>query len=106
MRTMRWEAGSAVGTAQGALKRISQLFVRVFETVGFSVGYDEDTAEPQEFRTADMDMDTAVPLFSGDKQVPFPPSDDERDGYVYIEQDEPLPCTIVALMPKLEVHDL
>ncbi len=105
LRTMRFESGSATGTAQGKHKRIYNIFVRLYKTVGLSIGYDEDSAELVEFRTADMDLDRAVPLFSGDKNIPFPPSDDERDGYVYIEQDNPLPCTIISLMPKMEVHD-
>lgn len=106
LQTMRFEAGSATGTAQGKHKRIYEVFLRLYRTVGFNIGASEEEAVPFEFRTADMDMDEPVPLYTGDKQVPFPPAEsDERDGYIYIEQDQPLPCTIIAIMPKAEVHD-
>lgn len=105
-RTMRLEGGSATGTAQGKHKRIYEAFVRLYKTVGLSIGYSESSnLETVVQRTADMDMDEAIPLFTGDKQVTFPASNDERDGYIYFEQDNILPCTLVALMPKVEVHD-
>ncbi len=106
LQTMRFEGGSVTGTSQAKHKRIYELGLRIYRTVGFNIGASEEEAEPVEFRTADMDMDEPVPLYTGDKLIPFPPAKDgERDGYVYIEQDQPLPCTIIAIMPKAEVHD-
>lgn len=106
LKTMRLEAGSATGTAIGKPKRIYALTILLYRSVGFNIGSDEEEVEPVEFRTADMDLDEAVALFTGLKDIAFPPSNDEKDAYIYIEQDQPLPLTILGLAPRAEVHDI
>jgi hypothetical protein len=45
-------------------------------------------------------MDVAPGLFTGDKEVEFPRNWD-KDGYITLVQDQPLPLTILAIMPEL-----
>jgi hypothetical protein len=99
LRSMPLEGGTSEGGALGKLGRVSRVVVRFLRTGGAKVGRDEALLEPVILRTASDDMDTAVPLFSGDKAVPFPGSW-ERDADVLIVQDSPLPCTVVALSPR------
>jgi hypothetical protein len=51
-----------------------------------------------------MAMDTAVELFTGDKQIEFN-ADYETDGFIYIQQQQPLPMTITAMYPQLNTYD-
>ena len=104
LQTMRIESGSADGSAQGKIKRIQELTIRLFETVGAEVGSSSDNTDIIPFRDSSMAMDTAVSLFSGDKQIEFN-SDYETDGFVFVKQTQPLPLTITALYPQLNTYD-
>lgn len=104
LQTLRPEAGSAIGTAQGKIKRIHKLFIDFFQTVGCKVGQSFDRLEPVQFRTNDDLIGNAVPLYSGIKQCDYE-NDYDRDGYICIENDQPLPCTIRAILPQLHTED-
>ena len=49
-------------------------------------------------------MDTAIGLFSGDKEVEFRGGYDS-DAFVLVKQDQPLPLTILAIYPRLITYD-
>lgn len=104
LQTMRIESGSADGSAQGKTKRIQELTIRLFETVGAEVGSKADNTDIIPFRDSSMAMDQAVSLFSGDKQIEFN-SDYETDGFVFVKQTQPLPLTVTALYPQLNTYD-
>lgn len=101
---LRLEAGSADGTAQGKIKHISAATARVFESVGLTVGA---TATGQldriEFREESHPIGAAVPLYTGDKRIPIPKGYD-RDGKLFLRQDQPLPFTLLAVMPKVKTN--
>lgn len=107
--TMRIEAGSQNGTAQGKTKRIHRVIVRLMESLGMKIGgYNRDrgegTLDEVAFRTSADPMNHAPPIFSGDKDVPFPEGYN-TDGQMRVVCDTPLPMTVLALMPQLETHD-
>ena len=104
MQTLRIESGSSDGTSQGKPKRIHGITVRLFETVGVEVGNDSSETDRIFFRDSSMDMDTAVPLFSGDKDVEFPGGFDDDDR-IYLQQTQPLPLTVLALYPRMNTFD-
>lgn len=104
LQTMRIESGSADGSAQGKVKRIHEVTARFFETVGAEIGSSSSQTDLIPFRDSSMAMDTAVSLFTGDKQIEFA-SDYETDGFVYIQQQQPLPLTVTALFPQLNTYD-
>lgn len=101
---MRPEAGAADGTAQGKKKRVHKAVFRVNRTVGLKVGRDFDNLYRVTFRSASDNTSEAVPTFTGDKEVRWEGGYDS-DGYVCWEQDQPLPVTIVAVMPQLHTQD-
>lgn len=105
MQTLRIEAGSSDGTSQGKPKRIHDVTLRFHETVGAEVGTDAANADRIFFRDSSMDMDTAVPLFTGDKEIEFPGGFEEGDR-IYVQQAQPLPMTILALYPRMNTHDV
>ena len=51
-----------------------------------------------------MSMDTAVPLFTGDKDVEFK-GGYENEGHIYIAQNQPLPMSIIGVYPRLQTFD-
>ena len=58
--------------------------------------------EQIQYRTPLDKMDTAVPLFTGEKQINFPAQWDHF-AQVCIEQDKPLPIIILAVIPEIRV---
>jgi hypothetical protein len=104
LQTMRPEAGAGDGTAQGKTKRINKMVIRFLATVGAKAGPDTDHLDEIQFRSGSALMDAPVPLFTGDKIMEWPGGYD-FDGYMIVEQDQPLPMTVVALMPQLQTQD-
>ena len=104
LRTVRLEAGSASGTAQGKIKKIHSVIVRFFRTVGASVGTSTENVDTIPFRDSSDPTDTAVPLFTGDKTIEAQPSWD-TEGAIVVQQTQALPMTIVGIYPRVVVQD-
>ena len=102
LETLDIEAGSPDGTAQGKLKRFSKIIYRLFKTVGITHG-SGNKLTIETFREPADKMGKAVSLFTGDKKVDFPLSDNEN-GCIIIKQEQPLPLTLIAIMPQLKVN--
>jgi len=105
MQTLRLESGSQDGTSQGKPKRIHDITVRFHETVGAEVGSDSESADRIFFRDSSMNMDEAVPLFTGDKEIEFEGGFVDGDR-IYVRQSQPLPMTVLALYPRMNTFDL
>jgi hypothetical protein len=104
LQTMRIEAGAQDGTAQGKTKRINKVVVRFLATLGAKAGPDTGTLDQIEFRGGSDPMNQPPPLFTGDKLVEWPGGYD-FDGYVTVVQDQPLPMTVIAIMPQVNTQD-
>lgn len=101
--TLPVEAGAAGGTAQNKPKRIHQIGIRLLETRGGRVGRDGEGWEALTQRMVDDPIGQAPPLFTGDRTVPFPAGWD-RQGQITIEHADPLPCTVLAVLPELQTN--
>ncbi len=104
LQTMRIEAGSDDGAAQGKIKRIHDVTIRFDKTLGCEVGGDLDNMEIIPFRDSSMLMGRAVGLFTGDKDAEFR-GDYNKEGYVYIRQRLPLPLNVIAIYARLNTFD-
>ena len=104
LQTMRLNAGSQNGTSQGKTKRIYDITVRMFETVGVEVGPNLNDMERIPFRSSADLMDEGIPPFTGDKEVEFR-GNYETDGFIFVRQTQPLPFTILSLYPRLTTND-
>ncbi|WP_427937050.1 hypothetical protein [Achromobacter marplatensis] len=103
--TMSLEAGSASGTAQGKLKRITNLIVRMYRSLGGNVGPARDKTNTLNFRRPSQPMGSAPPLLTGDSD-PIPwPGGYERGAQIWYTNEQPLPVTLVALMPVVGTSD-
>lgn len=105
LKPLPLEAGATAGTAQGAVKIIRQMALRLLRTFGCKAGPDEaNLQDVASNRDPAAPMDQAMPLFTGDADVPFP-SDYETQGNFVIVQDRPLPCTVAGVIVKVEADD-
>ena len=105
LATMRLNAGAADGTAQGKTQRVTNVVARVHRTLGGKLGPDESNLDELQFRRPSDAMDKPIPLFTGDlPPIPW------KGGYsttsrIWYVNDQPLPSTIVALMPIVVTND-
>lgn len=104
LQTTRIEAGAGDGTAQGKMKRVNKCVIRFYNTLGANAGPDENTLDEIEFRDPSMPMDQPPAIFTGDKLIEWPDGYN-FDGYVMVKQTQPLPMTVVAIMPQLHTFD-
>jgi hypothetical protein len=104
LQTMRLDAGSQNGTSQGKTKRIYEITIRLFESIGVEVGESLNNMERIPFRTSSDPMDEGIPVFTGDKAVEFRGNYD-TDGFIFVRQTQPLPLTILSLYPELQTND-
>lgn len=104
LETLRIDAGSAMGSSQGKNKRIGEVTVRLFRTVGLKIGTSATELDTIPFRSSSDSMDKPLTLFTGDKTAEFNGGYDD-DATITIIQDLPLPMTILAIFPTLSVFD-
>ena len=104
LQTMRLDAGSQNGTSQGKTKRIYEITIRLYESIGVEVGESLSNMERIPFRTSSDPMDEGIPVFTGDKAVEFRGNYD-TDGFIFVRQTQPLPLTVLSLYPELQTND-
>ena len=104
VETLRVDQGSASGSSQGKTKRISEVTVRLYRSVGLEVGTSSSELDRIPFRSSAAAMDAAVPLFSGDKTIEFRGGFDD-DATIVAQQSQPLPTTLLAIYPTVSVFD-
>ena len=93
-----------MGSSQGKIKRINELTVRLYRSVGLKVGRDTDNLDIVPFRSSADEMNEAIDLFTGDKEIELNGNYD-TDGQLTIRQDQPLPMTILAVYATLSTFD-
>jgi hypothetical protein len=98
VKTLRVEAGSQVGTAQGSKKRYNEVIVRLYKTVGATINGDQIP-----FRSSADEMGEPIPAFTGDKRVTN--LGWNREGQITIKQTQPLPMTILSVTGTLVTSD-
>lgn len=105
MRTMPFEGGSENGTSTGKRKRVNELSLRVWRTLGCSVGFDHEHMQKVKYRDPETPLGTPQPLFTG-----IIPNIKYNQGWTWdasvtVEQSEPLPMNILAIAPIMNEVD-
>jgi hypothetical protein len=89
------------GTVQGKRKRVASVTARVEASRGMWAGPAE--TDLVELKPEGLTVyGGPIPLKTGDCHINIPPQWDEH-GSVFIEQRDPLPLTVLALIPEIEV---
>lgn len=98
------EAGGSQGTAQGKVKRIDKVNVRLLNTLGGLFGASLTNTDPLQYRLAGTDMDAPPPLYTGDIEATFR-GDSSRAATVAFTGSDGFPFTLIALFPELTTND-
>ncbi|MCJ2165539.1 MULTISPECIES: hypothetical protein [unclassified Pseudodesulfovibrio] len=104
LQPMRLDAGSQRGTSQTKKKRIIKVAARFYQTLGGRIGPDAANLEPVYSRSPATPMGQSPGAFDGDKIVNFPKGWG-RDGLLTIVQDQPLPMSVLLIVPHLAVNE-
>jgi hypothetical protein len=104
LQTMRIEAGAQDGTAQGKVKRINEVTVRLVQSLGGEAGPDFTTMAPLQYRTSATPLDQPPAIGDGDARVLWHGGYD-GDARLAIRQAQPFPMTLVALMPQIVTYE-
>lgn len=89
----------------GRTKRVTAITCRFFETLQCRFAATaSDTLQAFSFVDEDLDeLEAVATLFSGDRKEDFD-GDYETEGNIYLQVDEPLPCTVLSILPEFEVY--
>ena len=91
----------AAPTVQGKRKKISAVTLRLENTRGLKVGYSQDNVtEIKERHLENYGQPTA--LTTGDERVVIP-QDWNSQGDLWIRQDNPLPASVLAIIPEVNL---
>lgn len=104
LQTLCMEPEGMVMQVQDYRKKIAAVAVRVADTRGLKVGPDFTRLTEIKERTASVSMGAAVPLFTGDERVIIS-ADYLVDDDVCLQQDNPLPCTVLGVIPEVSIGD-
>ena len=105
LTTLNLEAQLQDGTAQGRTKRIIKVVLRMVESLGGAAGPNLGNLQILEFREGSDKQDVAPPLFSGDKGIDWS-GGYETDGVLTVVQNFPLPFTLAAIIPQVNVGSM
>lgn len=100
IETQQIEFASKGMTANSRPQRMSQVWVRVLQSLGGKCGPDAATLKDLDYRIESHPMDTSPPLQDGYIEVDFPGGWD-RELTIRIEQSEPLPFYCSALVAEI-----
>ena len=103
LETLNLELPAQGGTIQGQMKKIAQVTIRVKDARGVAVGLSQGALQEVKQRSAET-LGTAMAAFNGDFAVQVP-SEWNRDGRLFVRQSYPLPCTILDLIPEVNLGD-
>ena len=96
---MRLDSSTREGVTHGSIKNIPEIVVSFFESGNIRYGNDKESRSIN-FRTIE-DYDSPPALFTGDKTLDFISGFSTEDNIV-ISTDDPLPCTVRAIIARME----
>jgi len=99
LEPMKLYAGSQLGSSRGKKQKVDKLTVAFYETVGGKAGPDQNNLKVIPFGTGGQPS-----LFTGDVDFEFG-GDWKNEAAISIVQDQPLPMTILAMVPRLTVNE-
>lgn len=102
--TQRIEAGATDGTAQGKIKRINQIVLRLYASLGGKLGSGEQYLDDILYRRLSDYMDEVPPVLTGDTDKTPYYGGYEEDGRIWVVADQPLPITVVAMYPRMQTE--
>jgi hypothetical protein len=94
--------GGPGGSIQGKLKKIGAVTIRVKDTRGLKAGRTPATVVPVKEWNSNVWMGGPLPLVTGDQRLILDPQYDVG-GQMWLQLDDPVPATVLGLVPELSV---
>ena len=91
-------------TSIGNKKRIHRIHVKLLDTMGLKYGVSSDDLTIETFRLTSDAISTALPLFTGDRELAMPGVYDSL-GEIYLRQDQPFPSSILHVAIDYETNE-
>lgn len=110
LETLDLEGGGAEGPAQGKKRSVSKVLIRFYNGgSGLQVGRADDNVADEKLDTLDFRDGTALmgspePLFNGVYPAMFPRAW-QREARIKVQMANPLPTTILAMVPTMKTED-
>lgn len=110
LETLDLEGGGAEGPAQGKMRAVSKALVRFHDTgSGLQIGRAGDRIADElldtlDFRAGTTLMGSPEPLVNGIHAVTFPRAW-QREARIKIKTNNPLPCSILAIVAVMKTED-
>lgn len=102
-KSLKLAYGNPAGSAVGKTKRIHGLTFVMLHSLRLKYGSDFSDLREKDFREVADEMDTAVPLFSGEDFVDFPGEYGE-DPRIVLSDDVPAPFFVLAMAPEMKTN--
>ncbi|MFZ5692455.1 MAG: hypothetical protein ACOY5F_14495 [Pseudomonadota bacterium] len=108
LQTLALDLGAVqgLGTVQGRMKSVSEVTLRVENTRGVFLGPkdgDRNSAHLVEYKQRSTEAwNEAIAMYTGDIRM-TPPWDWNTTGSMWVKQFDPLPMTILAIMPDVTI---
>lgn len=101
IKSMSVEGGGVNGPSQGKTKNINRIDIHFLSTLGAKYGTSLYDLEDTEFRTGMDSTGRPSPPYSEIKNL-YMEDTSTSEKHIYIVQDKPLPCTILAVIPFMD----
>ncbi len=85
------------------MKRVSKVTLKLDKTRSVFIGPNSNNMIEIKFREREVWADP-IDLFSGEKEIIIPP-EWNTNGQLFIRQRDPLPITVLAVMPWFDLED-
>jgi len=102
LQPQKMNLSTQTGSSIGKTIRISEVTLRLYKTLGIKIGESATLNNQVIFRDTNDNMDDSPPLFTGDKKHYFKGTSNKA-GDIELISEDPLPATILAMFPKVEV---
>lgn len=102
LQSLRIDTGEP--TIQGKRKKINAVTLRLADTRGLAVGNSENDLHDIKERSQSVLMGTPIPLVTGDERINVPPNW-STEGQIFIEQNYPLPASVLGIIPEITIGD-
>ncbi|MGD9916326.1 MAG: hypothetical protein AB7S80_19805 [Rhizobiaceae bacterium] len=100
IESLDFEAGAAAGTAKSRKKRITNVFLDVYRSLGGKYGYSEAKQYDILYRVPGDLVGSSPDLKTGLVRCSFP-NRWERNAKVRVEHDDPYPFTLLGLVAEM-----
>lgn len=105
LQLLNFETVLRDGTIQGRTKAVSNVILRLIETLGGAVGPTENNLNEIKYRIGTDEFEAPPPLFTGDKKITWP-TGHRVDVTPTVIQTYPLPFIVSAIIPEIAIPEL